>query len=459
MYKRNERFIILVNKTPKKNTRRHNDRIDKPSHEVYNSLKQPEIFIRKGSGNMKKILTGITAVVISAAMLPVCASAEDSEAMTMNGRTYCLTFYDDFDGDTLNENNWHTCREEERQDLGGWWDNRCVSLDGNGHLLLTAAWDSENQRLISGAIDSEGLFEQKYGYYEVRCQLQPMDNFWSAFWLNCGGTSLENGSGTDGTEIDIFESAYRRESMVGSALHYDGYGDAHRSKAKNYRKNGLYTGYHTFALEWTEEGYTFYTDGVKTWQTDFGGVSQVPEYMLLSTEFGSWTGQPDIDKLPAAFSVDYVKVYKCADDDDFGTDYTSDDSGNMICSPSHWYRYGYGGADGTLNIISPNEVSAQAKILNGGGYQTGYNHFVLKSGKTYRLEFTACRKKGVGSIYAAVNNDNDYREYLSEKITVNSKPKKYSFTFTAEDTYRGGLYFSFGSSGTYRISDISLCEI
>ncbi len=54
MYKRNERFIILVNKMPKKNTRRHNDRIDKLSCEVYNSLKQPKIFIRKGSGNMKR---------------------------------------------------------------------------------------------------------------------------------------------------------------------------------------------------------------------------------------------------------------------------------------------------------------------------------------------------------------------------------------------------------------------
>lgn len=191
----------------------------------------------------------------------------------------------------------------------------------------------------------------------------------------------------------------------------------------------------------------------------FGGVSSVPEYMLLSTEFGSWTGQPDIDKLPEAFAVDYVKVYKCVDDEDFGTNYISDDSGNMICSPSHWYQYSYGGAGGKLNIVSPNEVSARARILNGGGYQTGYNHFALKCGKTYRLEFTASCKNESGSIYAAVNNDDDYREYLSEKIKVNSKPKKYRFTFTAEDTYQGTVYFSFDSSGTYRISDISLCEI
>ena len=107
---------------------------------------------------MKKLLQRIAAAVISAAMLPICASAENSETMTLNGRKYQLTFYDEFDGDTLNENNWHTCREEERQDLGGRWDDSCVSLDGNGHLLLTAAWDSENQRLISGAINSEGIF-------------------------------------------------------------------------------------------------------------------------------------------------------------------------------------------------------------------------------------------------------------------------------------------------------------
>ena len=53
----------------------------------------------------------------------------------------------------------------------------------------------------------------------------------------------------------------------------------------------------------------FYVDGKETWRTKVGGVSQVPEYMLLSDEVGPWGGNIRAAKLPDAFLVDYVRVY------------------------------------------------------------------------------------------------------------------------------------------------------
>jgi beta-glucanase (GH16 family) len=73
------------------------------------------------------------------------------------------------------------------------------------------------------------------------------------------------------------------------------------------------TGFHTFGLLWTPEEYVFYVDGQETWRTQAGGVSQVPEYLLLSDEVGDWGGDIETAKLPDEFQVDYVRVYDLAD--------------------------------------------------------------------------------------------------------------------------------------------------
>jgi hypothetical protein len=54
-------------------------------------------------------------------------------------------------------------------------------------------------------------------------------------------------------------------------------------------------------------------DGQKTWRSTAGGVCQVPQYMLLSDEIGSWAGDITKAKLPDQFMVDYVRVYDLVD--------------------------------------------------------------------------------------------------------------------------------------------------
>jgi hypothetical protein len=77
--------------------------------------------------------------------------------------------------------------------------------------------------------------------------------------------------------------------------------------------HGLSEGWHTAAVWWKQEEYIFYIDGKETWRTNAGGVSQKPEYMLLSNEIGKWGGDISKAKLPDEFLVDYVRVYDLAD--------------------------------------------------------------------------------------------------------------------------------------------------
>ncbi len=184
-------------------------------------------------------------------------------------------------------------------------------MGGKGAGWYTAGIDTDS--------DSPNGFSQKYGYFECRCILPKGSDIWSAFWLMNDGVYEVGNDGMDGTEIDIFESdCYGdfMENAITSNLHFDGYGDAHQKHGatKFLLKNNPYEEFNTYGLEWNENEYIFYINGVETFRTDFGGVSQNEEYLILSVEMKGENGIPnERENVPAEgaeFIVDYVKAYQ-----------------------------------------------------------------------------------------------------------------------------------------------------
>ena len=184
-------------------------------------------------------------------------------------------------------------------------------MGGEGAGWYTAGIDTD--------ADSPNGFSQKVGYFECRCILPEGADVWSAFWLMNSGVFDVDGSGQDGTEIDIFESdGYEKllNRNVSSNLHFDGYGDAHQKMgAKKFLiKGNPYEEFNTYGLEWNENEYIFYINGVESYRTDFGGVSQNPEYLILSYEMGGEDGvakDQNLDKTKTYnYVVDYVRVYQ-----------------------------------------------------------------------------------------------------------------------------------------------------
>ncbi len=244
-----------------------------------------------------------------------------------------LSWSDEFEGNTVDSSKWKSGWDGDAAvRKGGYWDkSMCTVSDGKLHIATKYYPEGLNGNgkagWYSAKLETKGLFEQKYGYYEVRCILPKGTGLWSAFWMMCEGVFNVDGSGKDGSEIDIYESAYyssgKNSDTVSSAIHYDGYGDAHKSTTVHqthvYGSNP-YEEFNTYGVEWNENGYTFYINGVKCGKSDFGGVSDVPEYMLLSVEVGGENGTPadswagaSIEtntEAPTDFIVDYVRVYQ-----------------------------------------------------------------------------------------------------------------------------------------------------
>lgn len=240
-----------------------------------------------------------------------------------------LTFEDNFDGE-LDRSVWsghyqYGNTTEARK--GSYW-NQYLAQTKDGNLVIPVVYLEEGMGgkgagWYSAGIDTDSDspkgFSQKYGYFECRCILPKGADIWSAFWLMNDGVYEVGDDGKDGTEIDIFESdCYGdfMENAVTSNLHFDGYGDAHQKHGatKFLLKNNPYEEFNTYGLEWNENEYIFYINGVETFRTDFGGVSQNEEYLILSVEMKGEDGVPSQrENAPAEsaeFIVDYVKVYQ-----------------------------------------------------------------------------------------------------------------------------------------------------
>jgi beta-glucanase (GH16 family) len=231
------------------------------------------------------------------------ADVKDTLPAAPAGMTWKLVWNDEFDGTKIDETKWQM-PDYKRRD--GYWSPKAISLDGKGHLVISALKDGD--KFLDGCVRTKGKYEHSFGYYSARIQFQKQPGHWSAFWIMGPGVSKIGDEGRDGTEIDICEKP-SLDDRVQHALHWDAYGKSLKSAGKKVDVPGIMNGWHTFGLWWKPDEYVFYVDGHETWRTKAGGVCQVPEYIKLSDEIGKWAGDINKAKLPDAFLVDYVRVY------------------------------------------------------------------------------------------------------------------------------------------------------
>jgi beta-glucanase (GH16 family) len=221
---------------------------------------------------------------------------------------YRLTWSDEFDGKTLDGTKWKYRALGQRGDAIN--TESSVYLDGRGNLVIEAG--SVKDKIYAGIIDTEGLFETRYGYFECRAKLPMIAGIWPAFWLQSSSNRDDTEPATAGAEIDIFEYFHHeRRDTVSHSLHWGGYGRTHKVAGPvlgPMKKTN--DSYHVFGLEWTPDSYSTFVDGVKTY-TGNTLISGVPEFIVLSLEVNQQVAGPlDRRDLPGKFIVDYVRVYK-----------------------------------------------------------------------------------------------------------------------------------------------------
>ncbi|MDE2487267.1 MAG: family 16 glycosylhydrolase, partial [Alphaproteobacteria bacterium] len=183
--------------------------------------------------------------------------------------------------------------------------------DSNGVLTITASQIPSDLQgyaygggYASGMIDTRGIFEQKYGYFEVRMAIPTAaTGAWPAFWM----TPDPNPSGV---EADITENTAAQNPFD----FVRGYGGAGNAAAfSNVLKTGDITGFHTYGMLWTPQTITFYYDDQAVFSAPTPATWTNPMYLIANLAIGGFGGNPDPTKFPAQMQIDYIHAYALAD--------------------------------------------------------------------------------------------------------------------------------------------------
>ncbi|MEM7360028.1 MAG: family 16 glycosylhydrolase [Pseudomonadota bacterium] len=211
----------------------------------------------------------------------------------------------------------------------------------NGMLVIEAhKEDYQNAKYSSGRIHSLGKGDFLYGRAEVRAKLPAGQGSWAAIWMlpsdpfkyatTCAaGTDWQGSSDCDAWpnsgEIDIMEHVGYDMNRVHGTVHTRAYYwvNGEQRKASVEAKN-VAEAFHEYAVEWTPEridiffnGSRYFTylnqgEGWKAWPFDH------PYHIILNLAVGgAWgrAGGPVDDSIfPAKMEVDYVRVYRAADE-------------------------------------------------------------------------------------------------------------------------------------------------
>ncbi|WP_387465884.1 glycoside hydrolase family 16 protein [Photorhabdus tasmaniensis] len=239
-----------------------------------------------------------------------------ASAKIPNGFSPTPSFEDNFNGTTLNTQKW------DYRGLGV--RNNCINTQSavivrNGYLTIKTYSESSSGKLQNycGMISTQKSFLQSYGYWEAAVRFNRAEGNQVAFWVQSPtmGKDLTDPE-KSGVEIDVFEHlAEATQDQYDHAIHWNGYGSAHKQWSKKLSMGNLADGkFHKFAVAWTPNGYTFYVDGVLQ---HLSGLEQVPisianQYIILSSEVPRsypTQGYGPINETTATFDVDYVKVY------------------------------------------------------------------------------------------------------------------------------------------------------
>lgn len=234
-----------------------------------------------------------------------------------------LVWTDEFDGDTLNLNNWNYDNGTGCPDLCGWGNNELefyrnqnVSV-GEGLLTIVARKENyEGSAYTSGKIVSRALQNFTYGRIDIRALLPKGQGIWPALWM-LGANHQQLGWPKCG-EIDIMEmiGGQGRENTVHGNMFWFENGTVDQVGQYQLDSGTFNDVYHVFTLQWDEQTIHWYVDDIPFHQISIADETKEafhkPFYFIMNIAVGgNWPGSPNQTTIfPTQMNVDYIRVFQ-----------------------------------------------------------------------------------------------------------------------------------------------------
>ncbi len=247
-----------------------------------------------------------------------------------------LSWSDEFDGPGINRTLWSV---ENASTFGDGNSELACLMDRPQNVQVSGGWltlraQRERPPLVCGDRDerfptgrdfssamlsTRGKSSWRYGRFEIRARLPTVPGaskgLWPAFWLrpvDGGGGEIDIlealGTGLDPTEIArVHQTIWHDDS--------DTY--PHQSSSWKMAEDPS-AAFHVYAVEWESGILTWFVDGQQVYQRTevttpwLAEVFSRPFFIRLNLAVGgSWPGPPSpATVMPAAFEVDWVRVYQ-----------------------------------------------------------------------------------------------------------------------------------------------------
>ena len=241
----------------------------------------------------------------------------------LNYEGYELMWNDEFDGNTVNSENWTFEIGDGCPNICGWGNNELQyyreqnAWVEEGILTIEARKESVGgKRYTSARMKTQGKKSFQYGRIDIRALLPEGQGIWPALWML--GDNITSVGWPACGEIDIMEmiGGNQRENTVHGTLHWDINGHADAGNDYTLSSGTFADGYHVFSIIWNENTMRWFVNDV-----EYGVIDISPSHM---SEFhnsfffifniavgGNWPGNPDNDTVfPQQMKVDYIRVFQ-----------------------------------------------------------------------------------------------------------------------------------------------------
>jgi len=437
--------------------------------------------------------------------------------ITAQTSPYTLVWSDDFDGDSLNSDNWNVADTNVvyNNELEAYKTENAYVQDGN--LVLEAKKeDYLGKNYTSGKVFTKGKQAWTYGRFEIKAKMPESQGIWPAIWMLPEDDNLYGGW-PQGGEIDLLELLGHQPNKIYGTVHY---GNPHASGQGEYTlQSGKFSdSYHIYAFEWDPGEMRWYIDGTlyhteKSWYTrDENEADSITYPAPFNRDFhlilnvavgGDWPGNPDSTTIfPSKMFVDYVKVYERKDgvyppagerpelnnstarqplpdgnyiyngsfdqQDNDVDGMRNEGSDTDIINTSYW-TFSHVEANNGVGEVSNDNGTIKIDISDPGNnsysvqiYQKPVN---LEKSDTYRVTFDAWASTE-RDMYVKVGSEADrgWANYSGDQIIpLTTTPKEHTFDFkmTGDTNPAARLEFNVGAAGenTVYIDNVRLVKL
>ena len=404
---------------------------------------------------------------------------------------YHLVWHDEFNGTSLNEDDWNYEQHEVgwvNHELQEYIPSDEYAFVKDGELVIQPVKNVGEDGKVSyasGRVNTQNKHDVKYGKIEARLKVPEGKGFLPAFWMMPQNEQYY-GQWPKCGEIDIMEVLGDTTNTLYGTIHF---GAPHKQKQGTYTlANGDFASeYHVFAIEWEPGVIRWFVDGEQyfeesDWFTGTNGNEERPYpapfdqpfHVILNVAVGGdWPGDPSEDTVfddRAAMKVDYVRIFQKEEYDEnverpvdelifreadetgnfvYNSDFSENES---LTDDENWKFLLFADGEGEAKIEN-NEIIISSKAAGTEEYsvQLVQPQMPMEEGASYKFSFEAYAEEPRKMKAAVTAPDEDWIRYFpdtSVELTEDWQTFSFDFDMTTKSDDNGRVEFNMGNQGS-----------